>query len=260
MSQISLISDLHLEFGDLVLPGGDILILSGDVAEANSFKKVKSRAIRFFHEECTKYNHVIYVAGNHEHYRHRYDCTHNELQPLLPDNVTLLEQQSMTIEDVTFLGGTLWTDMNRGDPITMNYVSQHMNDFNCITIPDPVTGTIKPITPGFVAQVHATTLEFFKEELDKNPNGKFVIVTHHAPSRMSIPEEYKTENLMNGGYASELFDFIIDRPQIRAWTHGHTHTFFDYMIGHTRILCNPRGYANYESRSLEFDPSFSFEV
>jgi hypothetical protein len=57
---------------------------------------------------------------------------------------------------------------------------------------------------------------------------------------------------MNGGYSSDLESFIIDRPQIKLWTHGHTHHNFDYMIGSTRIVCNPRGYEGYENTASEF--------
>ena len=57
---------------------------------------------------------------------------------------------------------------------------------------------------------------------------------------------------MNGAYSSNLDEFIMDRPQIKLWTHGHTHEDFDYMIGSTRIVCNPRGYINYESRADKF--------
>ena len=35
---INVISDLHLDFADLTLPGGDILVLSGDVCEAKKIK------------------------------------------------------------------------------------------------------------------------------------------------------------------------------------------------------------------------------
>ena len=59
----------------------------------------------------------------------------------------------------------------------------------------------------------------------------------------------QTGALMNGGYSSELDDFILDHPQIKLWTHGHTHEDFDYQIGSCRILCNPRGYVNYEERA-----------
>jgi hypothetical protein len=44
----------------------------------------------------------------------------------------------------------------------------------------------------------------------------------------------------------------MDRPQIKLWTHGHTHELFDYMIGDTRVVCNPRGYINYEELADTF--------
>ena len=54
---------------------------------------------------------------------------------------------------------------------------------------------------------------------------------------------------MNGGYHSNLEEFIMDRPNIKLWTHGHTHEDFDYMVGDTRVVCNPRGYIGYEARA-----------
>jgi hypothetical protein len=44
----------------------------------------------------------------------------------------------------------------------------------------------------------------------------------------------------------------MDHPQIKLWTHGHTHHKFDYMIGETRIVCNPRGYEGYEDSAIDF--------
>jgi hypothetical protein len=57
---------------------------------------------------------------------------------------------------------------------------------------------------------------------------------------------------MNGGYHSDLSEFILDRPGIKLWTHGHTHEDFDYMIGECRVVCNPRGYIKYEPRADKF--------
>ena len=57
---------------------------------------------------------------------------------------------------------------------------------------------------------------------------------------------------MNGGYSSDLSEFILDHPQIRLWTHGHTHDEFDYMVGTTRVVCNPRGYEGYEARAEQW--------
>ena len=60
----------------------------------------------------------------------------------------------------------------------------------------------------------------------------------------------------SGGFSSDLSEFILNHPQIKLWTHGHTHDEFDYTIGSTRIVCNPRGYANYERQADEFKLKF----
>ena len=59
-------------------------------------------------------------------------------------------------------------------------------------------------------------------------------------------------NLRHPGSYSDLSEFILDRPGIKLWTHGHTHENFDYMIGSTRIVCNPRGYDGYEDIADNF--------
>jgi hypothetical protein len=61
---------------------------------------------------------------------------------------------------------------------------------------------------------------------------------------------------MNGGYRSELSEFILDHPQIKLWTHGHMHDPFDYMIGTTRVVCNPRGYAGHDEQADVFQLKF----
>jgi hypothetical protein len=81
---------------------------------------------------------------------------------------------------------------------------------------------------------------------------KFVVVGHHAPSKLSTHPRYADEVIMNGGYSSSLDEFMMDHPQIKLWTHGHCHNKFDYMIGSTRIVCNPRGYDGYEDLAERF--------
>jgi hypothetical protein len=72
-----------------------------------------------------------------------------------------------------------------------------------------------------------------------------------------VKPDYHGDHLTNGAYSSDLSEFILDHPQIKLWTHGHTHDVFDYMIGDTRILCNPRGYILYENRADEFELLFT---
>jgi Icc-related predicted phosphoesterase len=82
---------------------------------------------------------------------------------------------------------------------------------------------------------------------------KVIVVGHHAPSKASTHPRYRGETIVNGAYSSDLSEFILDRPGIKLWTHGHTHEDFDYMIGDCRVVCNPRGYDGYERRAAFFE-------
>ena len=56
--------------------------------------------------------------GNHEHYGYEFDKTYNYLKSVVPDNVVLLEKEYYDLDGVRFIGGTLWTDLNRNNPLT----------------------------------------------------------------------------------------------------------------------------------------------
>jgi Icc-related predicted phosphoesterase len=275
--KINLVSDMHINFQDIELPGGDVLIMAGDIMEAGHLRRADNakkdtfladRYRRFLNEEMPKYRKVIYVAGNHEHYNNSYDDTHTRLRRELPDNVYLLENESVQIDDVHFFAGTFWTDMNKGDPISMQVVKQGMMDFKCIKFGhgikmDSLYGDsywTNSFTPAYAKSVFHETVENLKQFLAGKENEKVVVVSHHAPSPQSVHEHYKSDFHMNAGYHSHLDEFIMDHPQIKFWVHGHMHDPVDYMIGSTRILSNPRGYAGYETQANVFDPNFYFEV
>ena len=90
---------------------------------------------------------------------------------------------------------------------------------------------------------------YIQQIVEGKSDQKFVVVGHHSPSPQSIHPMYANDTIMNGGYSSNLEEFIQDHPQIKLWTHGHTHHNFDYVIGETRVICNPRGYINYEAQA-----------
>lgn len=82
-----------------------------------------------------------------------------------------------------------------------------------------------------------------------------------APTHLSIAPQYVNDKHMNGGYFSQLDDFILDNPRIKLWIHGHTHTKFDYMVGdYTRVVCNPRGYTGHYDEYTGWDPNWVIEV
>jgi predicted phosphohydrolase len=270
--KISLVSDLHLEFGYQELPGGEVLILAGDIAEARSIRKHHHstkliqdtpdtfyRCSEFFKWECEKYDQVFMVMGNHEHYHGRFDKTYDELKSILPKNVTLLENEIVEYKGVVFMGATLWTDMNKGDPITLYTVKDFMTDYRAIQNFYPAKNLYHKLTPEDTVKAHRYTKEYFKLMLSEHRDKPFVVITHMAPSFASVNEKYIRETTMNGAYASDLSELILDFPNIKYFFHGHMHDPVDYMIGTTRVLSNPRGYVGHEDTS-QFDPNFTVEL
>jgi hypothetical protein len=279
--KIAVCSDLHLEFGDITLenPGVDVLILSGDIfverdlgvydpkhAELGFMTHRSERIHNFFYDCCNKFPHVVYVAGNHEHYHGDFATTLDEIKrklKYLPNLIVLDKETWDLFGETRFIGGTLWTDMNKEDPLTLYQIKSMMNDFRCVQNSDRVvnfkdsdgkfqTRTAK-FSPEDAVEDHKKMIDYLKVVLSTTPKDmKVVVVGHHAPSKLSTHPRYAHEQLMNGGYSSSLDEFIMDHPQIKLWTHGHTHELFDYMIGETRIVCNPRGYINYEDRADQF--------
>jgi Icc-related predicted phosphoesterase len=281
--KIKLVSDLHLEFSDINIKndeGCDVLILSGDIMIAEELydhpetsynmysnvnladlgrKQLRVKNFRDFLKRCSfQFPHVVYVAGNHEFYHGKWnrtiDVLHNECAKF--PNVYFLERECKKIDDVTFIGGTLWTDMNKGDPLTLHAVRDMMADFRVILKEKEGYTRLKPYD---TVMRHREMLDYIKSVVAERGDEKFVVVGHHSPSKLSTHEQYKNEHLMNGAYSSDLSEFIMDRPQIKLWTHGHTHHPFDYVIGETRIVCNPRGYEGYEPES-GWNPNIVIEV
>lgn len=279
--KLSIHSDLHLEFSDVEISsvGADVLILSGDILLAGCLadfphdydntiivSKRQVQAIRFrdFLRYCSEdFKHVIYVAGNHEFYHYRWHNTLNVLRDECDrySNVHFLENNTFELDDVLFVGATLWSDFNKSDPLSMLTCAgpTGLNDFQIIK---NESRAFKKIKPDDVIQRHCRTLDYFDTVISNaSPTKKIVVVGHHAPTMNSISEEYKDDIYMNGAYASDLSNFILNHQNICLWTHGHVHTAFDYYIGNTRVVCNPRGYvsANY-AEVTNWNPNLIIEV
>jgi Icc-related predicted phosphoesterase len=267
--RIKLVSDLHLEFSDIYIPNDkdyDVLILAGDILVIEKLELPGSEYGKRFREFLQRvsgdFTHVIYIAGNHEFYGGgRFHQGITDIRNYCQKNFTnvyFLEMETKIIDDVVFVGGTLWTDMNKGDPLTLHGVRDMMNDYRAIR--NDQKGFV-PLKPLDTVERHRKTLEYFRIVLDQNKDRRCVVVGHHTPSWQSCHEKYRGDFIMNGAYHSSLEDFILDRPQIKLWVHGHTHDAFDYMIGDTRIVCNPRGYESYSGKEdTGWDPNIVLEV
>ena len=117
--KIAVASDLHLEFGPIVLEntnGADVLILSGDICTANQFKKKpKERMMaKDFFKQCSfQFPHVIYIMGNHEHYDFDFAITYDRLKDELADlpNIHVLEKEIWEHDGFTFVAGFILGDL-----------------------------------------------------------------------------------------------------------------------------------------------------
>jgi len=271
--KIQYCSDLHLEWGGVTLPGGEVLILAGDVCESRKVVRHKQawelltaeeqadpkyvelyRCWTFWLQQTAKYERVFYVLGNHEFYSGRFDLVHDELRAILPDNVTLLENEVVEYKDIIWMGATLWTNANNHDQLTLYTLKYNMNDYRCIKVHNKSADIYHKLTPETTVATHVKTVNWFRETLPQYTDQKVVMITHHAPSFKSISPQYSGpgDHHMNGGYASDLSELILDHPQIKVMIHGHVHSQHWYTIGDTLVLANPRGYKGHEQIAEDF--------
>jgi len=256
-------SDLHFEFGkwprkiDINEFDADVVVLAGDTGVGLQGLMWALMTIR---------KPVIYVMGNHEFYGQR---TMEELWEkaragTAGTHVHLLENESVLIDDpacpgsrVRFLGATLWTDFcifgEDAQEEKMQYAAKNMNDYRQIRMAHKVPGYKRShhsdarITPETTLSLHLESRNYLEQELALSPGSdesawvKTVVVTHHAPSALSL--EFQEPCLdADASYASHL-DPLVAKTDL--WVHGHTHVVTDYRVGSGRVVSNPRGYVGH---------------
>ena len=235
--RLQILSDVHLEFGDYEpeQPNVDAVILAGDIhVRRNAVPWIK----KHFYDVP-----VIYVAGNHEFYGSTVPGLFRDLKAATESsNIAVLENESIQIGDITFLGCTLWTDFQLWPDAkaAMQAARTGMSDFNLIR------SKTDWFQPEDSVKLHEASIRWLKDALGQCNPQKTVIVTHHAPSETSIPP-YHARQILNAAFASKLDEFV-EASGVPLWIHGHTHYCVDYKIGRTRIFSNQRGYpGNYDA-------------
>ncbi|CDZ39060.1 Metallophosphoesterase [Neorhizobium galegae bv. officinalis] len=235
-------SDLHLDhsgepdFAPDVAEDVDVVIVAGDVTAP------VASSCRWAWRSYARHGvPVVMVAGNHEHYRHGYEESIADV-PDLP-HVHMLENRSVVIAGVRFLGATLWTDFELygNQELAMSAASIGMNDYRFITSRD-AQGRPRRFTPEITLGLHRGSRAWLEQTLALPFEGPTIVVTHTAPHEMSVAEEFRGDPL-TPAFCSNLSE-MIERFEPEFWIHGHTHSSFDYVVPgtQTRVICNPRGY------------------
>lgn len=247
MPRILPLSDLHLEFADYVpaKTGYDIAVLAGDI-------HTRERGVKWALAHFT--TPVIYVPGNHEGYGTHWENNLAKMKALAKGtHVHVLERDAVVLDGVRFLGATgwstfdLWPDSREAmaaagagrDPN-----STGMRDYRQIR-----TGGYRRILPRDTAAWSAQTKAWLAQTLAQPHNGQTVVVTHHAPSPLSLRHQ-KVVDILDAADANP-WDDLVAGSNAALWIHGHTHHRVDYRLGQTRVVSNPRGYP---SQSLGHDP------
>jgi Icc-related predicted phosphoesterase len=243
-----ILSDLHLEFSSISLPEveADVVILAGDIdVEGNGLEW----ALETFPNTP-----VLYVLGNHEYYGNGYPKHLYDLKEKAENtNVKILENDAVTIGDITFLGCSLWTDFNLyGNPKVAGYeATQIMADYKKIRL-SPHYSKLRSLD---TASIYHKSVRWLKSQFDEIKTKK-VVITHHAPSEQSVPPQYKGD-IVSAAFASRL-ETLVESSNAALWVHGHMHSASHYLIGRTRVLYNPRGYPG--ERGTNFIPDLSVEL
>ena len=267
--KLHLLSDIHLEFAPLDLPGGDVLMLAGDIFVADNFREYRTNRTaelhrkevdEFFNQATSKYNKVVYIAGNHEHYRGNFQDTHNLIREHFQKKewkIAFLDNSCFELNsEYVIFGSTFWTDFNGNDFGACQAAKTGMNDFRMISYENQnKKGSLSPFD---TTEFNATARSALEMALEFYSGKKFIVMSHHLPDMLSVAAKYGSDPLNYAFANTGLKDFIKNHSQIKYWFHGHTHSSCDYLIGDCRVVCNPRGYAkSYRPDECE---NFSFNI
>ena len=252
--QLRIVSDLHLEFGGgfelPVLPGDaqSVLVLAGDIDSGD-------RALDFGNAVSHRFRAVIQTLGNHEYYGSSPARLPEKLRTSGADNVHLLENQSIDVGEVRFIGGTLWTDFKRNDLNAIAAAEEALTDFRKIRFGPPSAPYQRRFRATDARDLFARTRAFIAKAIGHaHAEGLTpVVVTHHAPYLPEGPQG----SALSFAFGSDLSD-LIEAAEPALWIHGHTHVCSDFRVGVTRVISNQRGYPGEGDEG--FDPGLVVKI
>lgn len=250
-------SDLHLEldpnFPLMDIPDADVCLCAGDIFDGGI-----AASLLFLRDYVAPYMPVVFVPGNHEYYRSSIKealAIGYELAETC-DDLFMLNGDSVLIGGYRFIGATLWTDFDLyGEPrLAMAIAREELNDYRRIKLSKT---PFKKFTPQESQHLHRIATINIDNVYRSQPKLPTVIVSHHAPSMMSVPPQYLRDGL-TPSFASRFERRILEYEPL-LWVHGHIHSPSDYRIGKTRVVCNPLGYPDEPSRKT-FNPHLVIDL
>jgi hypothetical protein len=187
-----------------------------------------------------RWDHVIYVAGNHEKWYGAFKDTDKTIGEICNKfkNVYDLDNEFIDIETNNetkrIFGGTGWFK----DPLD-NPVKGRWPDYLYIKNLEPYA--------------YHRNQEFQERAEMCKPD---LVVSHHMPNEACVQPKYAgdiSNHFYHGG-------FDVEKIGAKTWMFGHTHIAIDMMLGNTRAVCNPFGYPNEEETRNAFKYNLVVEI
>ena len=238
--KIQIASDLHFEIWKWHLPDPedqfapdedrDLLILAGDIVDGK-----RQFGMAFIRRELA-ISPVIYVPGNHEYYH----ATKREVdafwRAFAGENPGFyyLNDDTVEIGGLRFYGAEWCSDFWGKPPVLFHNM---IEDFH--------------VTPNWDTYAHLEEHKRITASITALAGEVDVVITHFPPTLEAIDQE-----LYAGDHNSPYFindaEPLVQYVKPKLWVSGHTHSPFDYKVGQTRVIGNPRGYPSGPAR-----PGFS---
>ena len=246
--KIQIASDLHFETWKRDLPdpvdqfepdeSRDLLILAGDITDGRT-----DYGLPFIRRELD-ISPVIYVPGNHEYYyasKQKVDdwwrATTNYHRGL-----HYLNDETVEIGGLRFYGAE-WCSDFWGDE-EHYYFEQFIMDFR--------------LTKDWTSTLHVEEFRRVAENMKQLAGEVDVVITHFPPTIEAIDQGLHARNQGNPYFINDC-EWLVQHLKPALWVSGHTHSPFDYKVGETRVIGNPRGFRE-ETAQPGFSPMKTVEV
>jgi predicted phosphohydrolase len=255
-------SDIHLEvlemdtgfhedddetFRFIIEPEAPILVLAGDITSLHA-----KCTVRFLTWCSQTFEHTFWIMGNHEYYSKIVIPKNTILEHyrrLSPENVHILDNETYALENILFVGTTLWSNIPEEDELE---IQQSINDYRMIYNAEGRRICAAEVRAEFIKNV-----QFLEETIAANPEKQIVIISHHAPLKKDTSFAKYEGDVTNSAYSTDIH--LKNDSNVRYWIYGHTHHNSRIQKGNYTVLSNQMGYFG-EHTGITYEFSGILEV